>query len=76
MPTLKTRINLSMPEELCGSLAVLAKKDNMCVTTKALALLTDAILREEDALWTQYADERLKKKTKWVSHARMMKKYA
>lgn len=76
MPTTKTRINLTVPNELLEPLNTLARRDNVRVSTKALELLSDAIEREEDALWTELADTRLKKKTKWVSNKDMLAKYA
>lgn len=76
MPTTKQRINLSMPDELRDSLEDLAKIDNVRPTTKALELLSAAIEREEDRLWTELAEKRLGKKNKWRSADEMLKKYA
>lgn len=76
MPTSNIRINLTIPSELHDPLMRLAQLDKVRVGTKALALLADAVEREEDALWTERADKRLEKKVKWISHKAMTKKYA
>lgn len=76
MPTTKTRINLTVPVELHEPLAALARLENVRVSTKALALLGEAIAREEDMLWTELAEARRKEKKKWVSHKTIMRTYA
>jgi hypothetical protein len=76
MPTTKSRINLTIPDELREPLEELAKLDNVRVSTKALELLKGAIEREEDVLWTELADERLTKKVKWISNDAVQRKYA
>lgn len=76
MPTTKQRINLTVSREVGSALAHLAKRERVQVATKALSLLTEAIEREEDALWVERADARLKKKGKTKSHKEMMRRYA
>jgi len=76
MPTTKQRINLTVSREVEESLTLLAKRERVQVATKALSLLTEAIEREEDALWVERAEERMKKKGKALTHTQMMRRYA
>ncbi|MFH1821787.1 MAG: toxin-antitoxin system, antitoxin component [Methanobacteriota archaeon] len=58
MPTLKKRINLSVPEDIEKALTLLAKRDRVPVTTKTMELLEEALEIEEDRVLLAIAEER------------------
>lgn len=68
MPTTKTRINLSVPEDINKALHQLSKKENTPIATKALELLKQALELEEDIALEHIADQREKKSSKQLSH--------
>jgi uncharacterized protein (DUF2344 family) len=68
MPTHKHRINLSVPAVLDRALHRLAVRDEQPVSSKALELLLRAIELEEDEVLLAVAEQREKKKGKFVSH--------
>jgi predicted DNA-binding protein len=69
MPTLKSRINISLPDEVREILERLAKRDCVPEATKAARLLEIAIEMEEDLSWNKIAEARDKKQTKFISHS-------
>ncbi len=73
MPTAKTRINISLPDEVKDALQKLAKRDCMPEATKAARLLEVALELEEDLAWAKIAEDRDKKSTRFVSHAQAWK---
>lgn len=68
MPTLKTRINVSLPYAVDIMLARLAKRDDVPRATKALDLMKLALEIEEDAVWDALASKRDTRGAKFVSH--------
>jgi hypothetical protein len=70
MPTLKKRINVSLPEDVERALLVLAKRDDVPQATKALHLITLALEIEEDDIFNALAEKRDAKSAKFVSHVR------
>lgn len=74
MPTAKTRINLSVPDNLDRVLHRLAKRDDLSVASKALDLINRAVELEEDEVFLQIAKAReSKKKIKYLSHEKTWK---
>ncbi len=73
MPTLKSRINISLPDEVKEILEKLAKRDRIPEATKAARLLEVAIEMEEDLFWNEIAEERDKKQAKFISHSNAWK---
>ncbi len=69
MPTVKSRINISLPDEVKETLQKLAKRDCVPEATKAARLLEVAIEMEEDLFWNEIAEARDKKQAKFISHA-------
>ena len=69
MSTTKTRINISLPDEIKEALQELAKRDRMPEATKAARLLEVALEVEEDLFWNQIAEKRDKKQTRFITHA-------
>ncbi|MBI3046331.1 MAG: hypothetical protein HYY86_02225 [Candidatus Harrisonbacteria bacterium] len=69
----KTRINISLPDELKEALHKLAKRDRIPEATKAARLLEVALELEEDQVWNEIAEKRDKKKARFVSHTKAWK---
>ena len=68
MPTIKQRINLTVPRDLGHTLRRLAVRDDRSVSSKALELIEQALEIEEDAVLQRVASERDKKGTKYLFH--------
>ena len=68
MPTLKKRINITVTDEMEAMLEAMAKKADVPVATKANQLLEEIIEMHEDDIWTDLAEERLKRKEKTIPH--------
>jgi hypothetical protein len=68
MATAKTRINVSISDDVERALIALAKRDQVPHATKAAELLRQALEIEEDRVLDTVASERDRKRTKFVSH--------
>jgi hypothetical protein len=68
MPTIKKRINITLPENIERALARAAHRDRLPEATKATELLRLALEIEEDSLWESLAETRDKKGARFVSH--------
>lgn len=68
MPTTKTRINISVSNEIKAALSRLARKDRIPEATKAARLLEVALEIEEDAAWNQVAEKRDTKSARYITH--------
>lgn len=68
MPTVKKRINITLPEDIERALARAAHHDMVPEATKATALLRLALEIEEDGLWEALTQTRDKKGARFVSH--------
>lgn len=68
MPTLKKRLNMSLPEDVEAAVAALAKRDDVPQATKALHLIQMALEIEEDDVWNAIAEKRDTKDAKFLSH--------
>lgn len=68
MPTLKKRLNVSLPEDVEEALRVLAERDDVPQATKALHLITIALEIEEDDIFNAIAEKRDTKKVQFISH--------
>ncbi|MBI4034746.1 hypothetical protein HY380_02500 [Candidatus Saccharibacteria bacterium] len=69
MSTAKTRINISLPDDVRRALDGLAKRDKMPTATKAERLLEIALEIEEDQAWEQIASQRDKQDGGFVPFA-------
>jgi hypothetical protein len=69
MSTIKTRINVSIPEDVRAALIKLAKRDQMPTATKAVRLIEIGLEAEEDEAWDKIAAKRDKKDSKFYSHS-------
>lgn len=68
MPTIKSRINISVSDDVRRALSKLARRDRMPEATKAARLIETAIEVDEDAAWDRLANERDRKGGRFVSH--------
>ena len=69
----KKRINISVSKDIDNLLNQLAKRDAMPVATKALDLIKQALLVEEDIVLDLLAQERDKKTAKYFTHEQAWK---
>lgn len=68
MPTLKRRLNLTLPKEIDDSLKFLATRDEVSQAYKAVDLLKIALEIEEDFYFNALAEKRDTKNAKFLSH--------
>jgi hypothetical protein len=69
MSTAKSRINVSIPDDVKNALADLAKRDQVPTATKAEHLIEIGLEIEEDQAWDKIATSRDTKKTIFHSHS-------
>ncbi|OGN09960.1 MAG: hypothetical protein A3J46_04490 [Candidatus Yanofskybacteria bacterium RIFCSPHIGHO2_02_FULL_41_11] len=68
MPTTKTRINISLSDDIIRALTSLAGRDHVPKATKAARLLEIALEIEEDQVWNKLAEKREADKSPYLSH--------
>ena len=68
MPTIKSRINLTVPRDLSLALNRLAVSDDRPVSSKTLELIERALELEEDIILQKVAENRDRKVVKFISH--------
>jgi hypothetical protein len=68
MARVKTRINVSVSDDVERSIIALAKRDQVPHATKAAELLRQAIEIEEDRVLDMIVSERDRGRTAFVSH--------
>ncbi|MBI2607290.1 MAG: hypothetical protein HYW51_00450 [Candidatus Doudnabacteria bacterium] len=73
MSTTKTRINISLSDDITDALAKLARRDGMPQATKAARLLETALEIEEDQVWDKIAKRRDTKNARYLSHKTVWK---
>ncbi len=74
MPTAKSRINVSVSDELNSALKKLAFRDQVPTATKAERLLEIALEIEEDEVWDRIASKRQhSKNTHYLTHNQVWK---
>ena len=73
MPTVKSRLNISLSEEVKVALRKLAIRDRIPEATKAARLLEAALETEEDQVWGTLAAKRDTKKASFVPHRKAWK---
>jgi len=71
---MKTRINLSLSDELKEALKCLAQRDRIPQATQAVRLIEKALEIEEDQVWDEIAERRYAMKVKYISHKKAWKK--
>lgn len=73
MPTTKTRLNISLSDEMKVALRKLAARDRVPEATKAARLIEVALEVEEDQVWDTLAAKRDTKRARFISHKRAWK---
>ena len=73
MPTTKTRLNISLPDDVRNALSRLARRDRVPQATKAARLLETALELEEDQVWDAIAKQRDVKNARYLSHDKAWK---
>lgn len=68
MPTIKTRLNISLSDHTRDALAKLARRERVPQATKAARLIELALEIEEDQIWDSLAQRRDSSKPRYVSH--------
>ena len=68
MSTTKSRINLSLPDEVRDAISQLAQRDSMPAATKAERLLEIGIELEEDEAWDNIASKRDNNEAVFLTH--------
>ena len=68
MSTTKSRINISLPDDVRDALSKLARRDQMPEATKAARLLETALEIEEDLYWEAIAQQRDTQKVRYLPH--------
>lgn len=68
MSTAKSRINVSVPDDVKLALNSLAKRDQMPAATKAVRLIEIGLETEEDEIWNNIAAKRDQKNSKFYTH--------
>ena len=71
MSTSKSRINVSLPDDVKLALTNIAKRDQMPAATKAVRLIEIGIETEEDAIWDKIAASRDRKDSTFLPHAKV-----
>ncbi len=73
MPTTKTRINITISDDVRNVLAKLARRDRVPQATKAARLLETGLELEEDGVWDTIARQRDTRNARYVSHNKAWK---
>lgn len=68
MSTAKSRINISIPNDLKKVLISISKRDQMPAATKAVRLMEIGMEVEEDDMWDKIASNRDNKNSTFHSH--------
>jgi hypothetical protein len=68
MSTAKSRINVSIPDDVKVALTRLAKRDQLPTATKAVRLIEMGLELEEDEIWDKIASNRDPKVSKFHTH--------
>ena len=68
MSTAKSRINVSVPDDVKAALTRLAKRDQLPTATKAVRLIELGLELEEDEIWDRIAASRDQKDSKLHTH--------
>ena len=70
MSTSKSRINISLPDDVKKVLISISKRDQMPAATKAVRLMEIGMEVEEDDVWEKITSKRDSKKSTFHSHTK------
>jgi hypothetical protein len=71
MSTIKSRLNISLPDDTKKALLSIAKRDQMPAATKAVRLMEIGMEIEEDEVWDKIAANRDHKDTAFYPHTKV-----
>jgi hypothetical protein len=71
MSTAKSRINVSVPDDVKAALIKLAKRDQLPTATKAVRLIELGLELEEDDIWDKIAAGRDRTDSRFHTHAQV-----
>lgn len=74
MSTTKSRLNISLPDDVKKALLSIAKRDQMPAATKALRLMEIGLEAEEDDIWDTIASNRDQKDNVFRPHSEVFGK--
>ena len=74
MSTAKSRINISLPDDVKKVLINISKRDQMPAATKAVRLMEIGMEVEEDDIWDKIAANRDYKDSTFHSHTKAFEK--
>ena len=74
MSTAKSRINVSVPDDIKVALTKLAKRDQLPTATKAVRLIEMGLELDEDEIWDKIAASRDQKASKFHTHTEVFEK--
>jgi mRNA interferase RelE/StbE len=74
MSTTKSRLNISLPNDIKKALLSIAKRDQMPAATKALRLMEIGLELEEDDVWDKIASNRDRKDSVFRTHTEVFEK--
>lgn len=74
MSTTKSRLNISLPDDVKKALLSIAKRDQMPAATKALRLMEIGLELEEDDTWDKIAASRDREDSVFRTHTSVFEK--
>jgi hypothetical protein len=74
MSTTKSRLNISLPDDVKKAILSVSKRDQMPAATKALRLIEIGLELEEDDIWDKIAEGRDRKDSVFYNHAAVFEK--
>lgn len=74
MSTTKSRINISLTDDVKKVLDSISKRDQMPAATKAVRLMEIGMEVEEDDIWDEVAESRDNKNSTFSTHDKAFKK--
>ena len=74
MSTMKSRLNISLPDDVKKALLSIARRDQMPAATKALRLMEAGLELEEDDIWDKIATSRDRKDSVFHTHTSVFEK--
>ncbi|HEY1835222.1 MAG TPA: hypothetical protein VGG13_00150 [Candidatus Saccharimonadales bacterium] len=74
MSTTKSRLNISLPDDVKKALLSVAERDQMPAATKALRLMEIGLEVEEDDIWDKIAVSRDREDSVFQAHAAVFEK--
>ncbi len=75
MSSNKSRLSITLPDEVRLAISMLASRNNISIATKAEILLEVALELEDDEIWNDIASQRDRSDIKFLTHDQVLKAY-